>query len=53
MTVGAVGDAIMLSMGVNPIRWAIRSAALAAFIGIAVYFIAARYFRDDLEIGLR
>ena len=49
LTVGAISDALAPSMGVNSIRWAIMSTALAAFVGAALYFNAARYVRDDLQ----
>lgn len=49
LTVGAISDALAPSMGVNSIRWAIMSTALAAFVGAALYFNAARYVREDLQ----
>ncbi|MGI9235690.1 MAG: spinster family MFS transporter [Woeseiaceae bacterium] len=49
LTVGAISDALAPSMGVNSIRWAIMSTSLAAFIGAALYFNAARYVRGDLQ----
>ncbi len=52
LTVGTVSDALAPSMGVESIRWAIMSTALAAFIGAALYFNAARYLRDDLKKGV-
>lgn len=51
LTVGAVSDALAPSLGVNSIRWAIMSTALAAFVGAGFYFNAARYVRDDLRSG--
>lgn len=53
LTVGAISDALAPSMGVNSIRWAIMSTAVAAFIGAALYFNAARYVRDDLQQSKR
>ncbi|MGB5255939.1 MAG: MFS transporter [Woeseiaceae bacterium] len=49
LTVGAVSDALAPSMGVNSIRWAILTTALAAFVSAALYFNAARYLRRDLQ----
>jgi MFS family permease len=49
LTVGAISDALAPSMGVNSIRWAIMSTALAAFLGAALYFNAARHIRNDLQ----
>ena len=49
LTVGAVSDALAPSMGINSIRWAIMSTALAAFVGAGLYFIAARHVRSDLQ----
>ena len=49
LTVGAVSDALMPSLGADSIRWAIMSTAVAAFIGAGFYFNAARYVRDDLR----
>ena len=51
LTVGAVSDALMPSLGVDSIRWAIMSTAIAAFAGAGLYFNAARYVRDDLRSG--
>lgn len=48
LTVGAVSDALAPSMGVNSIRYAIMSTALAALAGAGFYFLAAKYVRDDL-----
>lgn len=53
LTVGAISDALAPTMGVNSIRWAIMSTALAAFIGAGLYFIAARHLRSDLQQGSR
>ena len=53
LTVGAISDALAPTMGVNSIRWAIMSTALAAFIGAGLYFIAARHLRSDLQQGNR
>ena len=50
LTVGAVSDALAPSMGVDSIRWAIMSTAMAAVVGAAFYFNAARYVREDLRI---
>lgn len=50
LTVGAISDALAPSMGVDSIRWAIMSTAVAAVVGAAFYFNAARYVRDDLRI---
>jgi MFS family permease len=50
LTVGAISDALAPSMGVDSIRWAIMSTAMAAFIGAALYFNAARYVRADLQV---
>ena len=50
LTVGAISDALAPSMGVDSIRWAIMSTAIAAFIGAALYFNAARYVRADLQV---
>jgi hypothetical protein len=50
LTVGAVSDALAPSMGVDSIRWAIMSTAIAAVVGAAFYFNAARYVREDLRI---
>ena len=49
LTVGAISDALMPSLGVDSIRWAIMSTAVAAFVGAGLYFNAARYVRDDLR----
>ncbi len=49
LTVGAISDALAPTMGVNSIRWAIMTTALAAFLGAGLYFNAARYVRDDLQ----
>jgi len=49
LTVGAISDALAPSMGIDSIRWAIMSTAVAAFVGAAFYFNAARYVRDDLR----
>lgn len=49
LTVGAISDALAPSLGVNSIRWAIMSTALAAFVGAGLYLNAARYVRDDLR----
>lgn len=49
LTVGAISDALTPSMGVDAIRWAIMSTSLAAFLGAALYFVAARYVRGDLQ----
>ena len=49
LTVGAISDALAPSTGVDSIRWAIMSTALAAFVGAALYFNAARYLRHDLK----
>ena len=49
LTVGAISDALAPSTGVNSIRWAIMSTALAAFIGAALYFKAALHLRGDLK----
>ncbi len=51
LTVGAISDALAPSLGVNSIRWAIMSTAIAAFVGAGLYFNAARYVRDDLRSG--
>ncbi|MBU2678078.1 MAG: MFS transporter [Gammaproteobacteria bacterium] len=51
LTVGAISDALAPSFGVDSIRWAILSTALAAFIGAALYFNAARFVRADLRSG--
>ncbi|MBT8089045.1 MAG: MFS transporter [Gammaproteobacteria bacterium] len=53
LTVGAVSDALAPSLGVNSIRWAIMSTAIAAFVGAGLYFNAARYVRSDLRSGER
>jgi len=49
LTVGAISDALAPSIGVESIRWAIMSTALAAFVGAAFYLNAARYVRRDLQ----
>ncbi len=51
LTVGAISDALAPSLGVDSIRWAIMSTAVAAFVGAGFYFNAARYIRDDLRSG--
>jgi len=51
LTVGAISDALAPSMGVESIRWAIMSTAVAAVVGAAFYFNAARYVRDDLRMS--
>ena len=53
LTVGAISDALMPSLGVDSIRWAIMSTAVAAIVGAGLYFNAARYVRDDLRSGER
>lgn len=49
VTVGAISDALAPSLGVESIRWAIMSTAVAGFVGAAFYFNAARYVRQDLR----
>ena len=49
VTVGTISDALAPSLGVESIRWAIMSTALAGFVGAAFYLSAARYVRHDLR----
>ncbi len=49
LTVGTISDLLTPSMGVDSIRWAIMSTAVAAFLGAGFYFLAAKYVRDDLR----
>ena len=49
LTVGAISDALAPSVGVDSIRWAITSTAVAAFISAALYLNAARYLQNDLK----
>ena len=51
VTVGTISDALAPSLGVESIRWAIMSTALAGFVGAAFYLSAARYVRQDLRAG--
>jgi MFS family permease len=51
LTVGAISDALAPSLGVESIRWAIMSTAVAAFVGGGFYLQAARYVRIDLRTG--
>jgi len=52
LTVGAISDALAPVVGVESIRWAIMSAAVAAFLSAAFYLNAARYVRRDLRMGV-
>lgn len=52
LTVGAISDALAPVIGVESIRWAIMSAAVAAFLSAAFYLNAARYVRRDLRTGV-
>lgn len=51
LTVGAISDALAPTMGIESIRWAIMSAAVAAFLSAGFYLNAARYVRNDLRMG--
>ena len=51
-TVGAISDALAPSMGVESIRWAIMSTSIVAALGGGLYFLAAKYVREDLRRGI-
>jgi MFS family permease len=49
LAVGAVSDALAPSMGVESIRWAIMITSIAGLTGSALYFLAAKFVREDLQ----
>ncbi len=51
LAVGTVSDALAPSIGVESIRWAMMTTAVAAAVGAWLYFLAARNVRADLEAG--
>ncbi|MGI9247993.1 MAG: spinster family MFS transporter [Woeseiaceae bacterium] len=51
LTVGTISDALAPTFGVESIRWAIMSSAVAAFLSAGFYFNAARYVRSDLRMA--